>query len=121
MKYLAASDLHLIPSRSDVWNYTLVEAYSMGTRVVSSNSTGSAIEVLYDQNNFMFSSNDFNDMIDKINRGLEYKRKKAVSGVSLPTLRKQHLRYIKGGFVYCTNPPLTLLTNRALQYKQQRL
>lgn len=72
-RYLCASDLHVIPSRNDVWNYTLVEAYSMGTRVVASDKTGAAIEILYNKDNFMFPSGNVKSMISVINHALSYK------------------------------------------------
>jgi glycosyltransferase involved in cell wall biosynthesis len=69
-KYLKISDLHVIPSRNDVWNYTLVEAYRMGTRVISSDKVGAAQELLFDRENFMFHYDDFNRMLEVINFSL---------------------------------------------------
>jgi glycosyltransferase involved in cell wall biosynthesis len=70
-KYLSVSDLHVIPSRSDVWNYTLVEAYSNATRVVASNKTGSALELLYMKDEFLFDYDDFDMMVKTIIRALK--------------------------------------------------
>lgn len=69
-KYLGISDLHLIPSRNDVWNYTLVEAYRMGTRVISSDKVGAAQELLFDREKFMFPYDDFKRMLEVINYSL---------------------------------------------------
>lgn len=65
-KYLYISDLHVIPSRSDVWNYTLIEAYNMGTRVIASSGTGAAVEMLYNKDKFMFNVNDFDEFIQVV-------------------------------------------------------
>jgi glycosyltransferase involved in cell wall biosynthesis len=69
-KYLAISDLHIIPSRRDIWNYTLIEAYNMQTRVTASNHTGSAIELLFNKEKLLFNTNNIDELVGKVNYAL---------------------------------------------------
>lgn len=104
-KYLYISDLHVIPSRNDVWNYTLVEAYNMGTRVVASSGTGAAVELLYNKDKFMFKINDFDEFIQSVKNGLETEKTNQESSYYL----QMSMKYTSGNMAKSIHNILSLV------------
>lgn len=69
-KILSSADFHLITSREDIWNYTLMESYAVGKRTISSNASASSIDYLYNPDKFMFKSGDVKDLIEKLENAM---------------------------------------------------
>lgn len=46
LEYYAMADCVLIPTREDIWNFSVIEAYSCGSRVITTTNCGAGIEVL---------------------------------------------------------------------------
>ena len=63
---LDKTDLIIIPTREDIWNYTLFEAYSRGKRVISSDKAGASLDYIYRPDLFMFKSEDIDDLSRKV-------------------------------------------------------
>jgi glycosyltransferase involved in cell wall biosynthesis len=66
-----SSDCVIIASYEDIWNYVLMESYSRGKRVISSDKSASSIDYIYESSNQIFKSGDTIDLIAKINYSLE--------------------------------------------------
>jgi glycosyltransferase involved in cell wall biosynthesis len=69
-RLLSSADFHLITSREDIWNYTLMESYAVGKRTISSDASASSIDFLYKPDKFMFKSGDVKDLILKLENAI---------------------------------------------------
>lgn len=53
LEYYSMADCVLIPTREDIWNFSVIEAYSCGSRVITTKKCGAGIEVLQPESEFL--------------------------------------------------------------------
>lgn len=70
--FIDMMDCILITTREDIWNYTLMESYARGKRVISSDAAGSAIDNIYIPEVFMFRSEDIDHLELLVIKSLSY-------------------------------------------------
>ncbi len=61
----------VIPSISEAFGFTVIEAMSMKTLVIGANNTGIKETILHDETGFLFATGDDNDLTEKIITAIE--------------------------------------------------
>lgn len=88
-QYYKASDLFILPTRSDVWGLVINEAMACGLPIISTDNCVAAKElIINDVNGFIIKYNDCNKLTEKINEILSDENKiKSMSMNSLDIIK----------------------------------
>lgn len=70
-KLYEISDINIIPTRNDVWNFTLIESYLHRNLAVASNRCGAAVDYLIYKKELLFEDSDENNFQRAIKKALD--------------------------------------------------